>query len=315
MAQLLVTGLFAFDATDRFVDAQAAAQGYAMSAYPLTTAAGYWNPAGVALAQQESVGFSYLNRFQLMNVMNVDYLYPDFRNHLFYGVNFLYQEIPDIDETIDIGGEGAVVGTFSDKQTIVNVSVAAEIYNDFYCGANVRGMMHQIADHSGAGLAADLGFIQSFQDNIFLGLTFKNTFSAIAWDTDLSESYDSVTVIGLAIDEVPGLQPLTLYLDLDSGTADNAIYFGGELDLLPETFFLRAGLNTLDETTFGFGLQQQEFIFDFAYVMNKTIENSMLFSFRYLLNNQKVRKYYEGGAFGTRKAKSTRRTKPPAYNW
>lgn len=288
---LLTANCLALDLADRFLDADGLARGSAYTARPDNTSAAYWNPAGVAIAPDEAYGLTYLNKYQLANILGFDYLYREDRVTA-YAMNIIYQEIPGIKKVSDIGGDGLVEGTYSDTQLIANGAIALSLEDNAYLGANIRMISHSIDTISGSGIAIDLGMIKQFNEQFSVGVTAKDILSAMSWSTGLSESFERKYVLGFDLSRLQGLEALSLALDLEYVPGNGSkTFFGLEYALLPEKFFLRAGFNSLDSLTMGFGLIQDDFIFDMAYLNNTELDSSIIFSCRYLINTKKVRKY------------------------
>jgi len=283
--------VWSIDLADRFLDAEGLAMGSAFTACPDNTGAAYWNPAGVAVAADNGYGLTYLNKYQLVNILGFDYLYRE-DPVTAYAMNVIYQEIPGIKKITDIGGDGLQDGTFSDTQLVVNGTIALTLQDNTYVGTNIRMISHSIDDISGSGIAVDLGTIKQFNSQLSAGITAKDFISGLSWSTGLSESFERKYVFGLLLQNLSGLENLSTAVDLEYGAdSGSKTFFGLEYALQPERFFVRAGFNSLDSFTMGFGLKQNDFVLDMAYLNNSELDSSVIFSCRYLINNKKVRKY------------------------
>lgn len=246
------------------VDARAAAMAGAYTAVANDAAASYWNPAGLALAQNTTIIGMYNNWF-------ADIAHSFLAVQLSTGKNatalsFNYQNIPGI-EIRDYNTEqpAGVVNAFNLCAAFSYATTA----DDWNIGGSLKYIFEKYFLVSASGVALDLGVLK---ENIFESASFGMTIQNMGKMSKLDQKASKLPLIvstGLSY-KIPGFFDDNVTLEPDLQWIENEkIYFKLGLQyFLSEYFVLRSGLRNGNAEllwTGGFSIIYNTFHLDYAY--------------------------------------------------
>ena len=203
--------------------ARALGMGGAFVALSDDATACYWNPSGLGQIQKSQLAFMY-------NVMSMDRMLNSF-NYVqpagklgTLGLSWLNFSILDIDGR-DI--TGSPTGTFSDSENAFSLSLGRKLSPSLYIGGNTKFFYHKLALQKATGYGFDIGAILTIGKIIRLGGMIQDIASSIKWDTEskLEEEFPKVTRLGISI--IPKEIPITISVDYEKNTKQDAKYHVG----------------------------------------------------------------------------------------
>lgn len=238
---------------------RAAGMGNAFIGVADDTGAVFWNPAGMTQVERAAITSAYTSWFSDMKYANLASVISAGGAAAGFAVNyFSYGSIAETDASNPYG-TGKI---FDPTDLDITGSFAKDLSPYVTLGAGLRLISRNLPAKSYCGYGIDLGLMNRFNDNLYLGLSARNLFSSIGGSAGPS-NYG----IGLAYKG----RPLTLALDVNiPGDNDVLVCLGAEYNM-SGIFFMRAGYNSRSETDAGgnlgagLGLRLGNMDFDYAF--------------------------------------------------
>ncbi|MDR2428776.1 MAG: hypothetical protein LBD62_03110, partial [Candidatus Margulisbacteria bacterium] len=227
--------------------------------------AAYWNPAALAFAGKSGFDLTYYQKLGFVNHSSLDAVLLLGGDILPLGFNLVQEGINSIPRTSSAGGLPVEEGSFADEYRFLNFSTAFFLNHGLYGGLSYKIISRTIDKYRAEGFAVDLGLTQIMNQDLTLGATFRNIFSALDWSTGLQEYLARKLTAGAAYQlRLSGLENY-LYADLDVYSEEERGWaLGLESWLLKNVFCLRGGYNSAEEFTLGTGLRYNDFHCDLA---------------------------------------------------
>ncbi len=256
------------------VGARACAMGEAFTGLADDPSCVFWNPSG--LTQTNSYEFLLMQNFWLLD-MSYQYLagvLPTKYGNV--GIAVSYSSSGDIPKYEDF----RKVGEYSAYDAAGTIAFASNIKQSLSYGIGLKVIHQKIEDETANGIAVDLGLIYQtpWIRGIQLGVAMHNLGPEIKF---ISESDPLPLGFRGGVAYKKDVYTLTLdmnkYLDEDIG-----INFGGEY-WIKNIFAIRAGYNSLNSYSAGFGLYWKGISFDYAFVPINDLEPSSRISLRFNL--------------------------------
>jgi len=254
------TGLF-FLKSD--VDARAAAMAGAYTAMASDASAAYWNPAGLALAENLSFTGMYNDLFAGISnsFIAVQFLTGDHA----LAVSFNYQNIPGIAIRETATEDASTVEAFY----LASALSYATTFDEWQVGATMKYLFEKLYLLSAPGWALDLGILKK---NFFGGVDFGLVVQNLGKMSELDKEATPLPLIintGLTY-KVPSFFDDNLLVSTDlNWVKDEKLYVKFGLQYyLTENFALRGGLKNGNEEllwTGGFGINYNALHLDYAY--------------------------------------------------
>jgi Type IX secretion system protein PorV len=246
------------------VDARAAAMAGAYTAMSNDASAAYWNPAGLALAQDLTFTGMYNDLFAGIthSFLAVQFL----TGSQSMALSFNYQNIPGIPIRDTATDEPA--GTVEAFYLATALSYATT-YEEWQVGASLKYLFEKLYLVSAPGWAIDLGV---FKKNFFAGVDFGFVVQNLGKMSELQKEATKLPLIvnsGLTY-KIPSFFDDNLLVSTDlQWVKDEKLYakFGLQY-YLTENFVLRGGLkNGIEELLWsgGFGINYNSLHLDYAY--------------------------------------------------
>lgn len=282
------------DYLGRGVGVRVLSMGGAGTAAVNDVSAGFWNPAQLLLAPENSVGLMHTESFA--GAVNFDYAagrIPTKNYNL--GVTLIRSAVDEIPNTrgalLDYGmdglpntgdqGEGNgqldpgerldenAITYFTASNYDLLVSYAMQYNEKLSLGANFKLLYKSIADATAYGLGFDIGASYRAKDWVRFGGSVRNlTATLVAWSTGRKEIYKPEIRLGTAgIFRIPALkmmlQPTVDLIYRSDGRRENALfdlfgtsaqYAAGLEIVLNDNLGLRFGRNSTEDFTAGVGI-------------------------------------------------------------
>ena len=182
------------------------------------------NPAGIIGSYSPTVYSTYASYFGLYNVASLGYSMglPDGRQ---FSIQLPVISVDDIPKTINQGGEGVQVGSFSDRQMGLSVGVASPVYKDkLFVGTSLHYVIHTIDEQEATAMTADFGMIFK-HPWIQIGASVTNiTLKEFQWESDTNESLPLTVSVG----SVLNINHTTFYSDISFYDKTSQVNVGGE---------------------------------------------------------------------------------------
>ena len=153
------------------VDARAAALAGAYTSLATDASAAYWNPAGLSLAESNTINIMYNNWIWDISHSYAAVQFTHGEHNL--ALSFNYFQIPGIKIT---GNTPAEPSASSDAFNLaIALSYATEISRDWHVGANVKYLFEKYYMALAPGWALDLGVLKrDILDNLDWGMSIQN---------------------------------------------------------------------------------------------------------------------------------------------
>ena len=282
-AAAFADGIGAFSAFKNGIGARALAMGGAFVAVCDDATAMVWNPAGLAqLDDTRLVG------------MSTD-LYGWGITHQFVGATTSFANLgiglgwerASIDgQVVEVGG--GLGGAFTWVESAIIGSLAANVMDVAMAGANVKYYMADsgVGD-SANGFGFDLGLLVSLGDMFVIGVNAKDLAgSTIEWDGGATDIISGLYKAGLAMKLADDKFVLAADVDFDGASLGDT-HFGVEFKVIDE-LALRGGVvltNNFQDynLTVGVGINVAGLYVDAAYLLNETLENTLVLSAEFSL--------------------------------
>jgi hypothetical protein len=281
LLSMLALASFPVDLLDKTSGLSVLSCGGAGTARAGGVGAAYWNPAALAFSGKSGFDLTYYQKLGFVNHSSLDAVLLLGGDIFPLGFNLVQEGINDIPRTSSAGGLPVEEGSFADECRFINFSTAFHLDHGLYGGLNYKIISRVIDKHHAEGFAVDLGLIQIMRQDLTLGASFRNIFSALDWSTGLQEYLARKLTAGAAYHLRLSDFENYLYADLDVYSEEERGWaLGLESWLLENIFCLRGGVNSGGEFTLGTGLRYTDFHCDLALLFNPDkveIDNSFLF--------------------------------------
>jgi len=190
----------------------------------------YWNPSGLGQIRESQLAFMY-NVMSMDRMLNsINYVQPVGKIGTF-GLSWLNFSVLDIDGR---DTTGSPTGTFSDSENAFSLSLGRKLSPNLYIGGNTKFFYHKLSSQKATGYGFDIGAILSIGEIIKVGGMIQDVASSIKWDTEskLKEEFPKVTRLGISI--IPKEIPITISVDYEMNTKQDAKYHvGAEYWIIP----------------------------------------------------------------------------------
>ena len=176
----------------------------------------YWNPAGLARLEKDTLNMDFDRHFQDVNLGQIAYAPTVGGRH--FGVGVTYDQVPDIERrgTTDAVGIVPDEGKFDATDLAVSLGyaqgdVGGSLIEHLDAGAAVKFIRSSIDTKSGLGVALDGGVLYRASDRLTLGLAVQNLGPSLK----LGSESDPLPLNLKAAAAYKPLKDLTLGADLD----------------------------------------------------------------------------------------------------
>jgi len=249
------------------IGARAVGMGEAYTAMADDASSLEWNPAGLALANQQEASFMHSSLIENVNYEHLAYIHPGTSYSVGGSMSYLgYGSIAGYNNT------GESIGNQSAYSSVYNAGVATQFWQRFSAGLTGSFIHEKLALDSASTVAMNAGALYDVAQhpwltNYRLGFSMLNLGPGLKFVSD-REPLPQTFKIGAAAMQVHNL-PLNLTLDV-SVPNNNSPYvsFGSEY-WFRELLALRLGYtgeNTVSNGfRFGLGLKIRQILFDYAY--------------------------------------------------
>jgi hypothetical protein len=266
------------------VGARALGMGSAFTAVADDATAAFWNPAGLALLERHEASFMHANltldrKYNFFNYAHV-LKGKDGKNRgvvALSHVRFGLDGIPEtrisndgVNPATDAGGgytPGANVYIFSyfdDTETSTFGTFARKLSEKFYGGVNLKRLRQDLFTNSADSWGLDLGFLYEASDKARIGLSIRDLFEELKWDT-ASGHKDKVPVTTTAGVSYKARDNLTFAVDLNKVEDLDAKFRAGAEWWMRDFAALRLGTQAGD-LTLGASFKLDTWRFDYSYV-------------------------------------------------
>lgn len=274
--------------------AKAAAMANAFSAVPDDANVVYYNPAGLAKLSSQKASSSYMNYFDGINAGAITFAFP-YKNEINLAIFTQYLSATEDRTTVDEQGQFAGKdGTFGFSNLVVGISGAKTFNPSLDLGVSLKFIRESLDSFSASAIAFDIALLhQTANENLKVGAMIKN------FGMQLSHYTEDKYKEGLPTTYIAGFHYLvsnniTANLDLVK-PAKHDFYAGLGLEYQwYERFALRTGYKTnssswklggdndfLSGLSFGFGVNWNKFIIDYALISFGDLGLVNQFSFGY----------------------------------
>jgi len=296
------------------VGAQAVSMGGAYVAVAEDVTAMYWNPSGIARAENFKALFHHTQWIAdiSLNYMGVVAPLPGIGT---FGVNITSLTMDDMERTTLNDPEGTGE-TFSAGSYAIGLCFAKNLTNRFSIGFNVKYLHENIYNCNASGMAFDIGTLFNTQfSGLKIGMSISNygpkmrmsgqdLLTQVDIDPMVSgnnyninanlqtDGYDLPLMfrVGVSMDVLKGMGHSNLILAVDALHPNNdveSVNIGAEY-IFSDMFFIRGGYNSLfakdaeSGLTFGGGLKysltNSNLVFDYAYQDFGLLNNVQMFT-------------------------------------
>ena len=234
----------------------------------------FWNPAGIGLGNRIELTTSHANLSEGRKHDNVSFAYPAGRFGLAAGYIFFGLEgIPhtELNTSKIIGYHNGLpvydittLGYFDDKQHSLAFGGSYQFQPTLRFGGSLKLLNHKILDKSATGYALDLGGLWKWNDDLTLGLSFRNLMGTLKWNT-VSNKEEEIKFISTVGASYRVLDSLMGNLDIFT-EGDNRFDFrlGAEWRPMKGLVALRAGLDQ-SQLCLGAGISMGWWNIDYAF--------------------------------------------------
>jgi hypothetical protein len=236
----------------------------------------YWNPAGIAFAENKNILFMHGIWFSDVSYDWLGYVQPTIFGGV--GVTVQYINYGTLSKTDESGNNQ---GTFNPNDKLVSFSYA-RFFDTFTAGVTGK-YIESVITKSANAYAADFGVQYQVNDFINLGLVARNY---IASEIKYNKKADELTKsldLGISYSDLTNMLFEVDVRKMDD--SDLKFGFGTEYTLMPE-IAVRAGYNTLATEvegltglSLGFGFQFGKYKMDYAYKPLGELGDTHLVSF------------------------------------
>lgn len=252
------------------IGARALGMGSASAAYPADASAFYWNPAGMVVVEQKTVGLSLTTLFEGTQYNFVGYVHPTMATGTFgigvvrIGTGGIGQRSWDMGTIVDEGEIGYWWGKLV-------LAYAISVYKGLSLGVNLDVNRQVLGAYSTNGFNLDLGIHYSCPSeswllkNLYLGCKVSNALSPRLKLGVYSETlpYNIRAGIGKAFFLRGNLDRFLLLADYDKSQYTKGRYHIGMEYGWNSMIYLRAGVDN-GEMTFGGGVRFMNFQLDYG---------------------------------------------------
>ncbi|KPL06093.1 hypothetical protein AMJ86_09935 [bacterium SM23_57] len=298
------------------VGARAQGMAGAFTAIANDASAIYWNPAGVAKVQQNEILFSYTDWFADISHTFVGFVYKSATLGNFgFSLTALTMGQMEVTTTEDPQGTGTY---FNASDFAVGITYAKNLTDRFAFGVKMKLIRESIWDMSATGIAVDLGTIYEIGFNgLKLAMNMANfgpelrfTGSSLLTQYNAFPEAGNVAPVDANMKTNPYPLPMTFRFGLSydwnqigekvgvlgsvefvkTNDRAEAVIIGAETKLL-EMFFLRAGINTVQEEELeegfsagvgmSFNVGSNKGTFDYAFTDFGRLQSIHRFSFAF----------------------------------
>ena len=265
--------VYAYGGSGTFLYPGAGARGLSMGSSFVAIAddayAPLWNPAGLSQIEKPQVGSMYSDKFGL-GIKNqfLSLVYPG------CAISIFNTSIDNIPRTEWNGDQPQQIGSFSDEENAVFLSLSFRISNSFSLGINGKYLYQKLYNKKASGASLDVaGFFQP-TNWLSLGINVQNIGrTKFKWNTFSSYSDTILQNIKAGLCFHLWKDRLLLALDIDKTQDKKPLYHLGTETHLFKSFFLRAGFcqysdnDSLKDTwTAGMGVRINIIQLDYACV-------------------------------------------------
>ncbi len=277
------------------IGSRALAMGGAQVAVANDVTAAYWNPAGLMNVQYPELGLMHEQRFGgLLNYNYGGVVWPlSAANTL--ALTVTRSGVDDIPDTrnalIDLNKNGILdpnerldyskITNFSAADWAVYFTYATRLQSRLHAGVNIKFIQRSMGGNSAYGVGFDVGVLYQLMPALRIGATVQDvTTTLIAWDTKRNDLISPTLKLGAAYDwEVLG-GSITPAVDFDV-MFENRQYAStmhlGPVSINPRLgleymysnlIAVRAGMNDMQQLTFGAGVHLPKLCIDYAFGEN-----------------------------------------------
>jgi hypothetical protein len=244
------------------------ALGEAVTASNIWSAASRYNPSLIDNVNLLNIIFSYSLMTLDRKLWAFDIAHPAGEYLVLCG-SFSHYGVGGIESRDE---SGVQVGTFSDQENAVSVSVAGKFSKTISAGATIRYLFQQLSNEYANGTGFDLGATWSPLPYLRLGLSGNNLLSWLWWSTGQRDHVLPAArggVCGTFIDstltiEIDGAKTYSEPMDIDAGVQYDLLHLfsfrvGGETSII----FNNQSYRPFDFTC-GLGFHYWNFQFDYG---------------------------------------------------
>ena len=276
-------GIGAFSAFKNGIGARALAMGGAFVAVCDDATAMIWNPAGLAQLDDTRVAGMSTDLYGLGITHQFVGATTSFAN---LGIGLGWERASIDGQLIEVGG--GLGGAFTWVENAIIGSLATNVLDVAMAGANVKYYMADSGlGDSATGFGFDLGLLVSLGDMFVIGVNAKDLAgSTLEWDGGATDVISGLYKAGLAMKLADDKFVLAADVDFD-GTGLGDTHVGAEFQVIDEVA-LRGGVvltNSFQDyyLTVGAGINVAGLYVDAAYLLNETLENTLVLSAEFSL--------------------------------
>ena len=282
-AMTLADGIGAFSAFKNGIGARALAMGGAFVAVCDDATAMAWNPAGLALLDDTRLAGMSTDLYGLGITHQFVGATTSFAN---LGIGLGWERASIAGQSVEVGG--ALGGAFTWVENAIIGSLATNVMDVAMVGANVKYYMADSGlGDSATGFGFDLGLLVSLGDMFVIGVNAMDLAgSTIEWDSGATDVISGLYKAGLAMKLADDKFVLAADVDFD-GTSLGDTHVGMEFQVIDE-LALRGGVvltNNFQDYNLavGVGINVAGLYVDAAYLLNETLENTLVLSAEFSL--------------------------------
>ncbi len=271
------TGTTGFSFLKVQYSARASALAHAYSGLANDAYAAFYNPAGLAQVQTQSVTTTYNNHFEGMHGGALIYAHPiNQRLTIAPFVQNLYGK--ETRTLVDPQGNFAGTdGDFGISNFLMGMSLGYEVMDILDIGVTCKWLHESLDDHSASAVAFDLGILhQTTNEDLKLGITLQNVGRQLTYYTEDEYEEEMPMIITAGFNYNP-LETLFVLLEFYQPLAeDYSLRFGTEYQIHP-IFTARIGYksdaddwklggsgDTLSGISAGFGINWDQYKLDYS---------------------------------------------------
>jgi len=248
------------------VDARSNGMGLASTALPGNCAAGFNNPAGLALNEGTGVIITHHRWFQGVQGYFSGFSWSKGKNS--FGLHLLYTDLGTMEYRLR--ADPAAAGTFNAHEFAVGMSWGRQVSATLFFGLTAKFLYEKVFVYETSGAAIDGGILwRPFDDGITIGLHLRNL-GRTGKLNNRRISLPASGSLGLALPvNLPGGRWLV--------AADGVYYkdvgwylHSGTEYALNDNLFLRIGLQNgegKNDITFGLGINLNKYRLDYSYMV------------------------------------------------
>ena len=253
------------------VGAKSCAMGEAFAGLADDPSAIYWNPAG--LTQMNSIEILGMQNFWLLDMSYQYFAFVLPSRYGSFGTAFSYSSSGDIPKYENF----QKIGEYTAYDASITIAYSNKIANTISFGLGLKYIQQKIEEEDATGFAVDFGLLHEleFIKGMKLGFSIQNLGPGIKF-------IEQEDPLPLNIKGGIGYQigSLTLASDINIPRDNDIRYnFGGEF-LIKNALALRAGYNTANSYSAGFGLKVRIVSVDYSYVPYEEIDDTHRISVR-----------------------------------